>query len=83
MHGIKRKFQAEEVKTLITSYDFLVITETHLNILSKCPEDFMLLARSKPIESATPRGGVAVYKNISSEFDVVVISQHDFKDCYF
>ena len=81
MHGIKRKFQAEEVKTLITSYDFLVITETHLNILSKCPEDFMLLARSKPIESATPRGGVAVYKNISSEFDVVVISQHDFKDC--
>ena len=81
IHGIKRKFQADEVKTLFASYDILVITETHLNILSKCPKDFMLLARSKPIQSATPRGGVAIYKNISSEFDVVVISQHDFNDC--
>ena len=41
----------------------------------------MLIARSKPIESATPRGGVAIYKRIDSEFDIVVISQHDFNDC--
>ena len=41
----------------------------------------MLVARSKPIGSATPRGGVAVYKKIDSDFDVVPISQHDFNDC--
>ena len=52
-----------------------------MNILSKCPENFILIARSKPIESATPRGGVAIYKRIDSDFDVVVISQHDFSDC--
>ena len=52
-----------------------------MNILSKCPENFLLLARSKPVESTTPRGGVALYKKIDSDFDVVVISQHDFNDC--
>ena len=81
INGIKKKFQSEEAQTLFAGYDLVIISETHLNILSKCPKDFMLLARSKPIESATPRGGVAVYKKIDSEFDVTVITQHDFKDC--
>ena len=40
----------------------------------------MLIGRSKPIESLTPRGGVVVYKNISSEIDAIVISD-EFKDC--
>ena len=41
----------------------------------------MLIGRSKPIESTSPRGGVAIYKKIDSDVDVVVITQHDFKDC--
>ena len=69
------------MQALFATYDIVAIFETHLNIISKCPENFMLLARSKPIESATPRGGVAIYKNIDSDLDVVVITQHDFKDC--
>ena len=32
------------------------------------------------MESLTPRGGVAVYKKIASEFDTTVVSD-DFKDC--
>ena len=81
MNGIRRKFQCEEVQALLDGNDIIVITETHLNILSRCPEDFILIARSNPIESLTPRGGVAIYKKIDSELDIVVISKNDFKDC--
>ena len=80
INGIKKKFQTTDVQTLFAGYDIVAISETHLNILSKCPENFLLIARSEPIESKSPRGGVALYKKIESEFDVVVISQRDFTD---
>ena len=81
INGINKKFQSNEVQALFADYDILAVSETHLNILNKCPKDFILLARSKPIKSTTPRGGVAIYKKITSEFDITVITQHDFNDC--
>ena len=74
------KFKSDEVLELFSRYDIVTITESHLNTLNKCPEGFMLVARSKPIQSLSPRGGVVVYKKITSEFDTVVISD-ELKDC--
>ena len=80
MNGIKRKFQSDEVLELLASCDIVTISESHLNVLSKCPKDFLLIARSKPVKSLSPRGGIAVYKKITSEFDAELVSD-EFRDC--
>ena len=80
MNGIKRKFQSDEVLELLASCDIVTISESHLNVLNKCPKDFLLIARSKPVKSLSPRGGIAVYKKITSEFDAELVSD-EFRDC--
>ena len=57
-----------------------MISESHLNIRDKCPEDFMIIGRSKPIESACPRGGVVAYKHMDSLLDFEIITD-ELRDC--
>ena len=54
------------VKTVVHEFltQFVIINETHLNIRDKCPDEFIFIGRSKPIESLTPRGCVAVFQRI-------------------
>ena len=51
-----------------------------MNIRDKCPKDFIFVGRSKPIESLTPRGGVAVFRRVDTEISVDVVSD-EFRDC--
>ena len=50
-----------DVQTLFSSYDVLVIMETHFKVRHKCPDDFCLVDRSADRSAKTGRGGVAVY----------------------
>ena len=38
INGIKRKFSSEYVQNLFCKFDIVVISESHLNILDKCPK---------------------------------------------
>ena len=58
----------------------LCICETHFGVRSKCPDNFTLVARSKKIESLSPRGGVAVFKNNSCSLDME-LWYDGFPDC--
>jgi hypothetical protein len=63
----------ENILTILDEFDILCFTETHLGVRSKCPKDFNLVARSKAIESKSPRGGVAIYKKISSDVNLELL----------
>ena len=80
INGVKNKFLSENVKNILNQNDIVILSETHFNIRTKCPEGFYLVGRSKSTESKKSRGGVAVYKNISSNLKLSVISE-TFKDC--
>ena len=79
MNGVKNKFQHDDVQNLIKNFDILIINETHFNQRIKCPDGFMFEGRSEKIESKSPRGGVAIYKNIKCSLiiDIVCASLHD------
>ena len=64
LNGVKNKFMSTITDDVIQSSDIVVITETHFNIRTKCPSNFILLDKSPPTESKRPRGGVAIYKKI-------------------
>ena len=49
---------------VIQDTDILIISETHFNIRTKCPDNFVLIEKSPPTDSKRPRGGVAIYKKI-------------------
>ena len=68
------------MKNLLENFDVVVITESHLNIRDKCPDKFMLIGRSKPIESLSPRGGVVAYKRVNSSLDFELITD-ELRDC--
>ena len=51
----------------------MILSETHFNIRTKCPEGFYIVGRSKASESTKARGGVAVFKNLSSNLKLKVI----------
>ena len=80
INGMKNKFLTEDVQELFDQYDVVILNETHLNIRDKCPKDFIFIGRSEPIESLTPRGGVAVFKRVDAEISLEIISK-DFRDC--
>ena len=80
INGIKTKFSSPYVQELFKEYDIVVINETHLNILDKCPKIFIFVSRSKPIKSKYPRGGVAIFRNMNSDIDTECITT-DFRDC--
>ena len=77
---MKQKFKQGEVLDLFNWCDILIIEETHFNIIAKCPEGFVLIARSKASGDKLYRGGVAVYVKICGEVKAEVISK-DFLDC--
>lgn len=64
INGVKNKFMSDIANDAIQTTDIIVICETHFNIRSKCPDNFILIAKSPPTESKRPRGGVAIYKKI-------------------
>ena len=44
------------------------------------PQKFIFVGRSKPVESLSPRGGVALFRNMRSNIDVELVT-NDFVDC--
>ena len=51
INGVENKFSSEFVAKLIEDIDILVINESHFNIRSKCPENFYLVGKTKPIKT--------------------------------
>ena len=80
LNGIKRKFSSEYVHDILKKFDIVVISESHLNIRDKCPEEFMFIGRSKPIKSEKTRGGVALYRRMNSVIDFEIVSD-ELRDC--
>ena len=80
MNGIKSKFSNENVLKILKNFDIACICETHFGIRSKSLDGFTLVARSKQIESKSPRGGVAVYRNNSCPVNVELFYD-GLKDC--
>ena len=76
---MKNKFLSAEVNKVFQGNDILAISETHFNIRSKCPNDFFLIGRSKPLKSQKPRGGVAMYvkKNAGINIECLKINLTD------
>ena len=60
LNGVKNKFMSKITNDVIQNSDVVVITETHFNIRTKCPSNFVLLEKSPPTESKRPRGGVVI-----------------------
>ena len=80
INGVKEKFHQKEVMDLFNSCDILLLNETHFNIRAKCPDGFVVTARSIPSGTKAYRGGVAVYTKTLSKVDIEVISK-EFLDC--
>ena len=57
-----------------------MLSETHLGVRAKCPQGFELIGRSKQVSSKIPRGGVAIYKSLSSSLAVELVYD-GFRDC--
>ena len=61
MNGVKEKFKDDEVQTLFSKYDILIIMETHFKVRHRCPEEFELVGKSVPLCEKAGRGGVVVF----------------------
>ena len=73
INGVRNKFLSEYSSKLFEQCEILVVVETHFNVRSKCPDNFSLIGRSKPVASKSPRGGVALYKCNSSTLMIDVV----------
>ena len=73
LNGVKNKFMLDLTNSVIQSSDVLIITETHFNKRTKCPNNFILVESSPPVESKRPRGGVAIYKKIHCSLQFVTL----------
>ena len=81
LNGVKNKYLNEEVCNVFRKSDvIIIIPETHFGVRVRCPKDFLFISRSQRVKSKVPRGGVAVYKNVQSDFDIDVIC-NDLRDC--
>ena len=70
---MQNKFLSNDSSALFVGKEILVITESHFAIRTKCPDNFILIARSVPRESKAPRGGVAIYKRSTSTLELKLI----------
>ena len=70
INGVKSKFEFAPVKELFLTYDFIIISETHFKTRIKIPEKFTLVCKSRPINLDFGVGGVAVYRNKLSSYEV-------------
>ena len=73
---MKTKFSSQDVNNLLNNKDIVILSETHFNIRTKCPNGFFIVGRSKPSDSIQSRGGVAVYKNIQSRLKINIITEN-------
>ena len=80
MNGVKNKFFDEEVKAFLKKFDIVVINETHFNERIKLPDGFIFEGRSKKIESKSPRGGVALYRNTQCQIEIIMFCD-SMRDC--
>ena len=80
INGVKNKFMLSDFKDIVRNVDIVIILETHFNIRDKCPENYLLVERSRTVESKKDRGGVAIYKKINSALNLVVLHKK-FPDC--
>ena len=76
----KNKFFDEEVQTFLKKFDIVVINETHFNERIKLPDGFIFEGRSKKIESKSPRGGVALYRNTQCQIEIIMLCD-SMRDC--
>ena len=77
---MKNKFTEDDVIKLFKKIDILIINETHFNQRIKCPPNFLYVGRSAKVESKSPRGGVAIYKNIELTLTLDVLCD-SLRDC--
>ena len=47
-----------------------IISETIFGVRATCPNGFIYVGRSRKLESKSPRGGVAVFKNVNTDFHI-------------
>ena len=73
LNGVKNKFMSSITNDVIQKSDILIVSETHFNKRTKCPDNFVLLEYSPHIESKRPRGGVAVYKKIHCPIQTITL----------
>ena len=66
LNGIHIKFLSNDVCKFIDENEVLIITETHFGVRSKCPQNFLLIARSLPRESF---GTIFKNRRLSSWFE--------------
>ena len=59
---------------LFDDIEIIVLIETHFGVRSKCPPNYVLIARSKPRESKIPRGGTALFKRKDSTLEFNILS---------
>ena len=67
---MKDKFALKDVNNLLNNKDIDILSETHFNIRTKCPDGFFIVGRSKPLRSIKPRGGVVVFKKFPIQFKI-------------
>ena len=79
MNGVTRKFCTKDVQETLAGNDIVIISETHFNIRTRCPDGFFMVARSKASGDKKPRGGVAIYVNTYTEMKIKVLSD-EFQD---
>ena len=73
LNGVKNKFMSMITNEVIQVADVLIISETHFNKRTKCPNNYVLVENSPPTESKRPRGGVAIYKRIHCSLQFTTI----------
>ena len=57
-----------------------IFSKTQLSVRGKCPPGFILVARSRKVDSKGPRGGVAIYKKESCHIRIELI-YNGLRDC--
>ena len=80
INGLQRKFANDNVLNILKTFDIVVISETKFGDRVTCPNGFVYVGRSIKIESKSPRGGVAVYRNINTDIQIDCLYD-GFRDC--
>ena len=73
INGVKLKLKNADVVNICKCYDMLITCESHFGVRTRCPEEFILVFRSKRI---VPRKPIleAVYKNVNFYAEIVSCS---------
>ena len=80
LNGVKAKFLNENIQKIFSTFDIVIINETHFGVRARCPDGFLLVGGSSKLNSKVHRGGVAIYKNLSCNFPLELVYD-GLKDC--